>query len=200
MSDSITYPPVRYQPPAKPPNATLETLEAVQRIFDDYVAFPSDEARDAVVLWTLHTHVFRAFDSTPRLSIRSTEPGSGKSRVLELLESLTPNSLNAISLTPAVLWRLMDHGQPTILLDEVDTIFGRNGSSSAYLSLRAIINAGHRQGATVPPAPRTSRDSTSSVRWRWPDSAGYRTRSPPGRWRSSCDLAAPVTRPSSPTG
>jgi Protein of unknown function (DUF3631) len=137
------------------PNPTETVLDLVGRTFDTYVTFPSPEAGDAVALWTLHAHVFRAFDTSPRLSIRSTEPGSGKSRVLELLEELTPHSLNAISLTPAVLWRLMDHGSPTILLDEADTVFGKNGSSSAYRSLRAILNAGHRQGATVPRAVGT---------------------------------------------
>lgn len=132
------------------PNQTEQALSAVQSIYDEYVVFPSDEARDAAVLWVLHTYVFRAFDSTPRLSVRSAEPASGKSRVLELLEQLTPNPMNAVYLTPGVMWRSMESTSPTILLDEADTIFGRNGSSSAHRYLRGIVNAGHRAGATVP--------------------------------------------------
>lgn len=138
------------EPADKPHNATRNILEQVQDIYGQFVAFPSDEARDAVTLWTAHAHAFMAFESTPRLSISSTEPGSGKTRLLEVLEHLVPNPLNAVSLTPGVMWRSIENGHPTILIDEADTIFGKAGSGSAHRNLRAIINAGHRAGATVP--------------------------------------------------
>jgi hypothetical protein len=130
--------------------STAATLSEVGHIFDKYVVFPSPQARDAVVLWTLHTHVFQSFDTTPRLSVRSKEPGSGKSRVLEVLEHLVPNPLMACYLTPGVMWRKLEHGSPTIMLDEADTIFGKAGSSSSHRELRGILNAGYRRGATVP--------------------------------------------------
>jgi hypothetical protein len=129
---------------------TIQALESVQAEFDKYIVFPSNEARDAVVLWTMHTHVFRSFESTPRLSIRSAEPGSGKSRVLEIIERLAPNTLSAVHLTPGVMWRCIENGSPTLLMDEADTIFGKQGSGSSHRELRAIINAGHRKGSTVP--------------------------------------------------
>lgn len=129
---------------------TEQVLDAIQGVFDDYVIFPSDEARDAVVLWTAHTYVFYSFDTTPRLSVSSTEPGSGKSRVLELIENLVPSPMNAVTITPGVMWRLIEHGAPTVLIDEADTIFGQNGSSSSHMTLRSIINAGHSRTATVP--------------------------------------------------
>ncbi|MCA1694260.1 MAG: DUF3631 domain-containing protein [Actinobacteria bacterium] len=129
---------------------TNESLDVVGEVFDRYVVFPSPEARDAVVLWALHAHVFRSFDTTPRLSLRSRDPGSGKSRVLEVLEHLVPNPLLAVHITPGVLWRKLEHGSPTILLDEADTIFGRVGSGSSHRQLRGILNAGYRRGATVP--------------------------------------------------
>lgn len=129
---------------------TRHALELVGEVFDEYVAFPSEAARDAAVLWTLHTHVYEQFESTPRLGLISSEPGSGKSRVLELLEHLTPDPMYAVNYHPAVLWRQIAHAtKTTLLLDEVDTVFGRVGSSSSHTSLRSIINAGHRAGAVV---------------------------------------------------
>ena len=72
-------------------------------------------------------------------------------RVLELLEHLTPNPMMGTNTHAAVLWRKIDQSsRATILLDEVDTVFGRNGSATAHQSLRSILNAGYRQGATVP--------------------------------------------------
>lgn len=129
---------------------TEQALAAVQEILDDYVIFPSDEARDAVVLWTAHTYVFYSFETTPRLSVSSKEPGSGKSRVLEIIEHLVPSPLNAVTITPGVMWRLIEHSSPTILIDEADTIFGQNGSGSSHMTLRSILNAGHSRTATVP--------------------------------------------------
>lgn len=132
------------------PEITRAVLHRVGELFDTYVVFPSPEARDAVVLWTMHAWIYKAFEATPRLSVRSTEPGSGKSRVLDIVENLVPKPMNAVNLTPAVMWRLMDQGNPTLMLDECDTIFGQRGSSSAHMQLRGIINAGHRRNGTVP--------------------------------------------------
>lgn len=129
---------------------TVECLNAVGEVFDRYLVFPSTESRDAVVLWTLHTHVFQSFYTTPRLSVRSREPGSGKTLVLEILEQLAPNPFLAVDITPGVLWRTLENSAPTILVDEADTIFGRAGSSSSHRYLRGILNAGYRRGATVP--------------------------------------------------
>lgn len=136
--------------PTKLEALTTEALDTVQRIFDTYVVFPSPEARDAVVLWTLHTHAFKEFETTPRLSVRSNEYGAGKSRVLDILARVVPNPLYAVNVTPGVMWRILDGGNCTILYDEVDTIFGKRGSSTAYQERRAIINVGHRCDGTVP--------------------------------------------------
>lgn len=132
-------------------NPTAEVLTEVGTILDRYVAFPSPEARDAVTLWVAHAHVFRHFDSTPRLAILSTEPGSGKSRLLEIIEHLVPNPVQALNAHPAILWRSIEQvSSATLLLDEVDTIFGRQGSGSSHMALRSLLNAGHKAGAVIP--------------------------------------------------
>lgn len=129
---------------------TTAMLHQVGSVFDKHVMFPSPEARDAVVLWVMHSHVYRAFDSTPRLSIRSTQPGSGKSVVLDIVQELAPNAIKTVNLTPGAMWRLMEHVKPTLVVDEADTVFGKNGSSSAHSTLRAIINEGHKRTGSVP--------------------------------------------------
>lgn len=129
---------------------TQAMLDEVQQIYDDYLVFPSNAARDAVVLWTAHTHVYERFENSPRLSVVSTEPGSGKTRVLEMLEHLAPHPQLMTNFHPAVLWRSIEqHRQVSLLLDEVDTIFGKAGSASAHQQLRSLINSGYRKGAKV---------------------------------------------------
>jgi len=126
------------------------SLNLVGDAFDKYVVLPSPEAHTAVTLWTLHTHVYDSFYITPRLNVSSNEPGSGKSLVLDILSHLVAKPRKAVNLTPGVLWHLLDEETPTVLFDEVDTMFGTRGSGSAYTILRLIINAGYQKGEQIP--------------------------------------------------
>lgn len=132
-------------------SAGHDLLDHVEDYLGRYVAFPSDHARVAVTLWAAHAHVVSAFDSTPRLALLSPEPGSGKTRTLEVLELLTPAAMQLLSASPAAIFRSIDADpRPTLLFDEVDTIFGRGGKNDDNEDLRGLLNAGHRNGATIP--------------------------------------------------
>jgi hypothetical protein len=128
--------------------------EPGDRVLDDvaawlaaHVAYSSEHHAPTVALWAAHSHALRAAASTPRLAFISPEPGSGKTRSLELLELLVHQGRHVLSMTPAALFRVVEAEQPTILLDEVDTIFGPKAKD--HEDLRALINAGHRPGACV---------------------------------------------------
>ncbi len=125
-------------------------LDEVDAYLGRFVAFPSDGARHAVTLWVTHTHLLDCFDSTPRLVLTSPEKQSGKTRCLEIISLLVPNELHTTSVTPAALFRMIDKGPtPTVLFDEYDTMFGHRPTEGAE-DLRALINAGHRRGVTIP--------------------------------------------------
>src|SRR5262249_15313517 len=96
-----------------------------------------------------HAHMMEYWDSTPRLAFLSAEPASGKSRALEITELLVPIPLATINSTPAYMFRKIgsEDGPPTILFDEIDAIFGPKAKE--HEDLRAILNAGHRKGATA---------------------------------------------------
>ena len=113
-----------------------------------FVAFPSDAAQVAVTLWAAHTHLLDCFESTPRLAVLSPEPGSGKTRVLEILELLTPRVLFTLNASSAALFRKVADGagRPTVLIDEADTIFGPRAAKE-HEDLRGFVNGGHRRGA-----------------------------------------------------
>ncbi|QKZ20392.1 DUF3631 domain-containing protein [Streptomyces chartreusis] len=122
----------------------LNEVEAFHRRFN---VFPHEAAYVAVTLWDAHAHLLDAFDSTPRLAFLSPEPGSGKSRALEVVETLVPNSMAAVDASAAALFRSVsgiDGGRPTILFDEIDTVFGPKAGENEQL--RGFINAGHTRG------------------------------------------------------
>jgi hypothetical protein len=127
------------------PGARL--LEDVVRFIGHFVAFARPEYLTAATLWAVHTHAVERFDSTPRLAVLSPEKQSGKSRLLEVLELLVPRPLLVANTTPAALFRSVAARQPTVMLDEVDAIFGPRAHD--HEDLRALLNAGHRKGATV---------------------------------------------------
>ena len=55
-----------------------------------------------------------------------------------------------VSASPAAIFRSLKKEQRTLLFDEVDTIFGKNRKDDGSEDLRALLNAGHRRGATIP--------------------------------------------------
>jgi hypothetical protein len=91
-----------------------------------------------------------AWDSTPRIAFLSPEAGSGKSRALEVTELLVPRPVHAVNTTSAYLFRKVsdEAGPPTILYDEADTVFGPRVKAENE-DIRAMLNAGHRRGATA---------------------------------------------------
>lgn len=136
--------------PDVPGTAGAELLEDIAAFLGTFVAFPSEAARIAVTLWAAHTHVVADVDNSPRLALLSPEPGSGKTRTLEILELLCPQPLAILSASPAAVFRTIAAGQPTLLMDEVDALFGRRGGDDGAEDLRALLNAGHRAGASIP--------------------------------------------------
>jgi hypothetical protein len=124
-------------------------LEDVQKFLSRFIAYPSDHALVAHVLWIAHTHLMKAWESTPRIAFLSPEPASGKTRSMEVTELLVPNAVAAVNVTPAYLFRKVggEDGPPTILFDEIDTVFGPKAKENE--EVRALINAGHRRGAVA---------------------------------------------------
>jgi phage/plasmid primase-like uncharacterized protein len=112
-----------------------------------FVAYPSIHAHIAHALWIVHTHLMDRWESTPRIAFLSPEPGSGKTRALEISETVVPRPVEAVNATPAYLFRKVSdpEGMPTILFDEIDTIFGPRAKE--HEEIRGLLNAGHRRGA-----------------------------------------------------
>jgi hypothetical protein len=124
-------------------------LDEIEAFLARFVAYPSEAARIAHTLWIAHTWFMDSWESTPRIAFLSPEPGSGKSRALEVTEPLVPRPVHAVNTTPAYLFRKVsdEAGPPTILYDEIDTVFGPKAKDNE--DVRGMLNAGHRRGAVA---------------------------------------------------
>lgn len=125
--------------------AERKPLEAITGFMRRFVAFSDDDHADVLATWVLHTWAFDAAYATPYIYVHSAEPQSGKTRVLEVCEMLARNALSGDSITPAMIYRLIESRQPTLFVDEVDTVF----YGAANEDLRAVLNSGYKSGRSV---------------------------------------------------
>lgn len=129
----------------KPPGlGTL--LDEICAFVRQYISFTSDAQPVVVALWIVHTWFVDAFEFTPYLHIFSPTRQCGKSHLLDCIAKLVRNVLSTVSLTVAALFRTIEQDQPTLLIDEVDTVFGKGNENE---ELRAILNAGFERGSKV---------------------------------------------------
>ena len=132
------------------PERGADLLDEVRDFLARFVAFPSDAALHATTLWVAVTHLAQHFHSTPRLALLSPEPGSGKTRALEVLALLVAGVFFTFSASAAALFRTLALGLRTLLFDEIDTTFSKRGKDDSNEDVRALLNVGYKRGATIP--------------------------------------------------
>ena len=133
-------------------NDAVQGQAVLRKVYDflgRFVSYPCEHSRTAHALWIVHSHFMDVWESTPRIAFLSAEPSSGKTRALEVTELLVPRPVVAVNVSPAYLFRKIggEEGVPTILYDEIDTVFGPKAKENE--EIRALLNAGHRKGAVA---------------------------------------------------
>jgi hypothetical protein len=133
--------------PSGPVPDTAELLEEVSNSISRFVILPSEEALIAVSLWVLHTWAIGAAHATPYLLVVSPVMRSGKTRLVETLACLVSNPWAISNPTEAILFRKLDTGEVTMLVDEVDGLF--KSSQERTEPIRTVLNSGTRRGSVV---------------------------------------------------
>jgi Protein of unknown function (DUF3631) len=123
-----------------------ELLRGLAAYVRRYVVL-TDKQTDLIVLWIVHTHALDAADTTPYLEVVSAEKRSGKTRLLDVLNTVTAESWFTGRVTAAVLVRKVADLTPTLLLDESDAAF--KGDKEYSEALRGILNSGFRRGGVA---------------------------------------------------
>jgi hypothetical protein len=137
--------PMRYDEPEPWPEPVdgAQLLDEIAAAFRRYIVLP--EHGDTIFsLWSVHTYLLDITTTSPRLQISAPDSECGKSTCLDVLYGLVRRPQNAVNLTPAVTFRLIDRFQPTILLDEADATLPDNED------LRSVLDSGHHPRGEVP--------------------------------------------------
>jgi hypothetical protein len=105
----------------------------------------SDDAATTVALWTMFAWLHdRVAVHSPILIVTSADRDSGKTTLLGVLGYLTPRPYHVVEATGASVFRIVDHLNPTLFVDEADRLFQRRND------LQHIINAGWTKGTRIP--------------------------------------------------
>ena len=124
----------------------------------------TDDGLRVLALWTFHTWVFEAAETTPYISIRSPERESGKTRVIEVVSLVIRSSEQVAEASISALFRSIDKFHSTLLFDEVDGIFrGRDEDSK---DLKRLLTSGYSTGATVLRTVGEQRDPSATGKGR----------------------------------
>lgn len=126
-----------------------ELLEDVRDWLATYIHTVTETDLDLLTLWVVHTHLVNETYTTPRLQLDSPVPGSGKTTCLEHIQRLSHRPVQMASLTSAaMLTRMLDAEQRTILIDEADRSL--NQDKDGVAELLAVLNSGYKRGGTRP--------------------------------------------------
>jgi hypothetical protein len=132
---------------------TVKEALLAAKLFNDikpyllrYVVFSQPEHADVIALWILHTWVVDQADYTPYIYLHSPVMRCGKTQVQKVVEPLVRNPLRTCNVSEAALYREIEESHPTLLWDEIDSIFGSRKTSEANENKRALLNAGHERG------------------------------------------------------
>lgn len=117
-----------------------ELLNEIFFTFKKYV-IADHEALWAATAWTCLTWLSDHATVLPMAMISAPEKGCGKTILLSVLEKMACRPLQAGCITPAAIYRSVEHWQPTLLLDEADSFMRENEE------LRGILNSGHTRNS-----------------------------------------------------
>jgi hypothetical protein len=122
-------------------------VSSVEDYIRRYAVLPQ-RAYLPTALWSIATYMPKAFGCFPYLALFSPAKRCGKTRLLEVLETLVSRPWRGTAPTAPALYRMLSDS-PTLLLDEVEGL-NRGNASETVQAVNAVLNAGHRKGATVP--------------------------------------------------
>lgn len=110
--------------------------------YNQFIEFSEDEAYDFYALWIMGTYVYQIFNSFPYVHLNGLK-GTGKSKVLHLTGCLAFNSIFASNMTTSTIFRLIQQGRCTLLIDETEKL----NDKTRAMDYRNILLNGYKKGA-----------------------------------------------------
>lgn len=113
-----------------------QLLDEITYIIQRFIVLDKHQAQ-AATLWVAACWFVDVIQCAPIALINAPERACGKTQLLTVLAKLAPRTAQASGISPSVLFRMIEAYQPTLFIDEIETVLKDNEE------LRGLINAGH---------------------------------------------------------
>ncbi|WP_304909581.1 DUF3631 domain-containing protein [Methylotenera sp.] len=124
--------------PINPAQLLDEITSTIQR----FIVLDKHQAQTAA-LWVGACWFVDVISFAPFALINAPERACGKTQLLTLMGRLAPRTLQASGISPAALYRTIEKYQPTLFIDEIETVLKDNEP------LRGIFNAGYSRDSSI---------------------------------------------------
>lgn len=131
--DNAPFPDIK--PWLEPINPEL-LLDEISGTLRRFIVMDKYQA-DIATLWLASCWFVDVIHTAPIALINAPEKGCGKTQLLTLLGKLAPRATQLSGISPSVLFRMIEKYQPTLFVDEIETVLKDNED------LRGLLNAGH---------------------------------------------------------
>ena len=128
------------------PVSGVWAVRLFEAFFNEFLILPNGMAF-VLALWAIATHTFDTFDCFPYLGVTSPTKRCGKTGVAEILELLCARALLSVNVSEAALFRSIEAEQPTVIIDEAESLRNKNSERAQYLL--SLLQSGFRKGAFV---------------------------------------------------
>jgi len=130
-----------------------DVYEMVKTAWKTYLEFDQEVIYDFLTLWTIGTYFFHLFNAYPYVYIGGLKR-SGKTKVLTVASLMTFNAIFSNNLSTSSIFRLIQSGRCTLLMDETEKLSNKERASE----LRNLLLSGYKKGAKVYRTEKTSKD------------------------------------------
>lgn len=153
--DNAPFPDI--EPWTEPINPAL-LLDEVSRTIRRFIAIDKYQA-DIAALWVATCWFIDVIHTAPIALINAPERACCKTLLLTLLGKLASRATQLSGISPSVLFRMIEKYQPTLFVDEIETVLKDNED------LRGLINAGHTRDSAFVWRVDTSTDDFEPKRF-----------------------------------
>lgn len=124
---------------------TKELYTDLRNYFRTYLYLKDDEYYDVLALFTMLSYCVQMFNSSPILGANGIK-GSGKTRLLDLLDTVGFNSQMASSASPSSVYRFVESCNGMLILDEQEKLHSVMKTRTEFDDLSLILNSCYKKG------------------------------------------------------
>lgn len=122
-----------------------DLIDWIADFIQKYIRLKDPNHYTFLAVYVVLSYIYKAFQVIPYIKLKG-DKGTGKTTVLLVLNALMNNAKFASNITPSALYRAMEDGGSTLLIDEAEYLHSRKSSNETFME---VLNSGYHSSGTV---------------------------------------------------